>query len=161
MKTVKNYIINFNKWIFGETIINKMSETKNETFVKIDNDKISLGFYDYYKQEENGLYSVYVPAFDIYFTATSLEEKRRMSLAVVKAHLKFAMKNNGIKGFIIYLNKLGFKAVNYHVFMANLFRRNKMDKRVLLHSDNMRQPLANMNGATKSAIKEEFQLEFA
>ena len=82
------------------------------TYIVINSGKINIAFYVYYKAEENGMVSSYIPAYNIYYSSPSMEEAKRRPLIMVRSFYKYWLNNEGWKNFVLEIRKLGFLASN-------------------------------------------------
>lgn len=65
-----------------------------------------------FKEEGSSMLSCYIPAFDISYSASDLESASRKGAILIKSltdHF-FLHTNDGLKGIVLELHKLGFKA---------------------------------------------------
>ncbi len=91
-----------------------MSEKKQPTYIEFKEGKIFYGFHARYIKEENGMYSWYIPAFDIYFSSKTKEDGHKRAQAMTKSFFKVWINNEGVRSFILQIHKLGFKAPSNH-----------------------------------------------
>lgn len=78
-----------------------------------------------HKEPVEGLYSCFIPDFDIYFSAPSHEIGREKGDTLLKGffdHLLLHSKKPGIKALGVELHKRGFKAQNNMVVMRDMIR---------------------------------------
>ena len=94
------------------------------TFITINKDGMKYGFHGHYIKEENGAYSWYIPAFDIYFSSPNFEEGDRRAVIMVKSFMNFWIKQQGFRGFVLQILKLGFKAQDDKALQQLLNRKN-------------------------------------
>jgi hypothetical protein len=76
---------------------------------------VSWAYNALYNMKKDGKYSCYIPAFDIYYTAISLEEVKKKSDKLLRLYFDhFFIHNSGnkLKDVALQLHKLGFKSQN-------------------------------------------------
>ncbi len=84
--------------------------------------EVSSGYTIYYKDEVEGRISCFIPSFDIYFSATSIDEVKTKGTRIVKIYIDyyFLHSKNRLKDFVLQIHKLGFKAINDAITIKNL-----------------------------------------
>ncbi len=93
-------------------------ENNKQPFVSITpvNAKIQInwGYYIHTTKEDDGMYSCYIPSFDIHFSSSNHEDIKNKGKRLTKSLLQYFMDEprNGLKKYILHLHKLGFKAPN-------------------------------------------------
>ena len=87
-----------------------------DIFVNIDKKGINIGYKVIYK-DESGMFSAYMPGFDIYYSAPTEEEVAKRASEIVKSFTDFWIKQNSFKDFFLQLHKLGFRTKLHNLFM--------------------------------------------
>ncbi len=88
---------------------------KQENYVQIKKGgRISSGFFYIAQKEESGMISCNIPAFDIWFSASSEEEATHRAKSMVNTFFRYWILDAGWKQFVLQLHKLGFKTSNHN-----------------------------------------------
>lgn len=95
---------------------------ENPTFIQINEGKVNTAFYTMWKDDGNGMFVGYIPAYDIVFSALTEEEVERRGSIMVRAFYEFWF-NQGWKQFILQIHKLGFRARGHDLAMKNLLHK--------------------------------------
>lgn len=104
-----------------------MAGTK-PSFIHMTRDGINYGFHAHYKAEENGMYSWYIPAFDIYFSSQSIEQGNKRAVAMTRSFFNHWIEHESFRSFILQIHKLGFKASEHHeLTIKQLISRKRID----------------------------------
>jgi hypothetical protein len=89
--------------------------SKNEpTFISINNGKISCGFHIFFKSDENGMFSWFIPGFNIRFSSTTKEAGDKRAIIMVKAYFNYWIERVSFREFILNIHRSGFKAAENH-----------------------------------------------
>lgn len=89
-----------------------MGENK-QTFISIEKGKIHTGFHVFNKKAENGMYSWYIPGYNIRFSSETKEQGEKRAVTMVKAFFTYWKKSSN-REFILEIHRLGFKASEHH-----------------------------------------------
>jgi hypothetical protein len=103
-----------------------MPEKVNYISIKTLPDKsveLETGFHTFYKKEKSGNYSFYIPSFDIFFGATSVEEGDKRRQILLDSYLHFWVERQGLNKFALELHRLGFRATSHNVVMGEMIKR--------------------------------------
>lgn len=89
-----------------------MGKTKgraeNDNYIDIKPGHIDYAFTAKYRKEPSGLYSWYIPSFDIYFSSSSHEDGEKRSKALTFSFFNYWIQNEGFEAFLNKLERLGF-----------------------------------------------------
>lgn len=124
------------------------------TYVEIIGNMFRGACYIHCKPENSGMWSFYIPAFDIFYSAESKEEGNEIAPLVIKAFYKF-WGREGKKDLVLKLHKLGFKAKRHSIEMTEFLHRKTNKIKLTQSYDTLP---AQMQGASKQYLGE---LEFA
>lgn len=98
------------------------------TFINMTREGIKYGFHARYRVEENGMYSWYIPAFDIYFSSQTKEQGDKRAVAMTKSFFNHWINYESFRSFILQIHKLGFKASEHHeLTIKQLISRQRID----------------------------------
>jgi hypothetical protein len=97
---------------------------KRESFISLSPNKISYGFQAMFKIEEDGIYSWYIPSFDIYFSSPTKEAGDKRAKAMVRSFFNYWLKNQGYRNFLMQILKLGYKPSSHQELQSLLNRTN-------------------------------------
>lgn len=86
------------------------------SFINFTKGKINYAFHARYVKEENGMYSWYIPSFDIYFSSNTKEQGDKRAIAMTRAFFSHWINQESFRSFILQIHKLGFKAPENHDF---------------------------------------------
>lgn len=81
-------------------------------------------------KEEGGMYSVYIPSFDIYFSAPTMDEADRRVTVMMDSFFHFWITQQGWKKFVMEIHKLGFRAKGHALAMKNLLNHRPVDAKL-------------------------------
>ena len=91
--------------------------------IVIKNGAISGKYKVYYSEEDNGMFSSYIPGFEICYSSANYDEMMKRSKIMVAAFFDYWVKDNGWAQFIKHISALGFKAPNHAFTMKQLLSR--------------------------------------
>ena len=97
---------------------------KKIDFINLTPTSIKYGYNSHFVQEEDGLFSWYIPSFDIYFSSNTKEEGDNISRAMVKSFMNYWLKEKGFRSFVLQVFKLGYKTSSHEEFKRLLNRTN-------------------------------------
>lgn len=68
-------------------------------------------------EETKGMpaYSCAIPAFDLFYSASTMEEARLRGRVMVRAYMRYWLDHNKFRGFVLELGKRGFKGASKSV----------------------------------------------
>lgn len=76
--------------------------------IKINQTSIDYSFWMYYIQEENGMFSWYLPGYDISFSTNDYETGEKRAEAMIVSFFQFWLEDKGFQSFVLELRRLGF-----------------------------------------------------
>jgi hypothetical protein len=79
-------------------------------------------------QEVEGRYTVYIPAYNMVFSAKDRQAMDRKAVRIVRSFYDFHLQNDEKKtwrSFILAIHKLGFRAPNHDLIMKNLLDQSR------------------------------------
>ena len=82
---------------------------KRHDFIRILPDKIEYGHGSWYKIESSGMYSWWIPSFDLFFSSMTLEDGQRRGDALTQSFFNYWILQEGFDAFIDKIERLGFK----------------------------------------------------
>ena len=94
-------------------------ENKNQTFVKIEGNKVSLGFHFHYT-EQDGFFNAYIPAFNLAFCTKDESKLNEKAERMAISYARYYLKEEGIKRFALELHKKGFRANMHNLTLAEI-----------------------------------------
>ena len=91
-----------------------MSENmEGQNFIKFNpNNEIEYAYVSRYAKEPSGLISWYIPAFNLYFSSTDMNDGIKRSQAMTQCFLNYWLNEEGMEAFIDKINRLGFRTAN-------------------------------------------------
>ena len=120
--------------------------------------KVTVGYHTLQiKEEGSSMYDFYIPAFDIFFCASSIEESKKIGQAMMDSFISFWSKNYGTSGFVQELNRLGFKTSQHNFSMFNIIKKKNISKKEKFNSLRPNIPNDFIN-ATRINVKQEFSV---
>lgn len=84
------------------------------TFISINNGKISCGFHIFFKSDENGVFSWFIPGFNIRFSSKDKESGDKRAIIMVKAYFNYWIERVSYREFLLNIHRSGFKASENH-----------------------------------------------
>ena len=94
---------------------------KAANFIEIQGNKINYRYQIYHREEENGMVSWYVPAFQMFFSSKTKEEGDARSKAMVKSFFMYWFeKEKSFRGFIHEIHHFGFRASQHNLTVNRL-----------------------------------------
>lgn len=85
-------------------------ENAHKTTIKIEPTGVVYEFTIRYREEENGMFSWFIPGFNIFYSTKTVEQGEPRGVAMTKSFFKYWIGKEGFQNFIIQLHGLGFKA---------------------------------------------------
>lgn len=93
--------------------MNEIMKKQPSVNIKFEGGKVHIfwNFLTAAKKKDDGGFACYIPAFDIYFSATDKETLDKKSITLTKLYFDYFMNEprKGFKNLILDLHKLGFK----------------------------------------------------
>lgn len=109
----------------SETIIIKKEQSKEQpNFIQIKPDGINYGYHSRFIEEKNGMYSWYLPSFDIYFSSSTKEEGEKRSLEMTESFFNYWLQKKGFRTFLMQILRLGYQARSHKELQGLLNRKN-------------------------------------
>ena len=96
---------------------------KQPTFIEINNGRIYCGFHAYHKKTESGMYSWYIPGFNIRFSSKDKETGDKRAIIMVNAFFSYWVDRVSYREFILEIHKLGFKAPQHDLTVNRLLTK--------------------------------------
>ena len=93
-----------------------------DTFVEINIQKRNIHYqYSVYTREEsNGMYSWYVPGFNMFFSSRTESDGQKRAAAMVKSFfIDYFERQKNFRSFVLELHRLGFRANKLHDLTIN------------------------------------------
>lgn len=81
----------------------------HKTTIDIQPKGISYEFTLRYREEENGMYSWFIPGFNIFYSTKTRDLGEKRGVAMTRSFFKYWIEKEGFNNFILQLNNLGFK----------------------------------------------------
>jgi hypothetical protein len=131
-------------------------------FVRIIHKKgfieVTWGYTTLWKQSDTGKFSCYIPAFDMYFSASDAEMREKKSRAMTTIffdHFFIHNKEKALKILALELNKRGFKTNTHNHDMAVLVKNKPINAKF---NANVTMP----DGYSKvNSVHSEYEMEIA
>jgi hypothetical protein len=106
-----------------------MSDSKNRiknkhNFIDISPQRIQWGFNANYIEEKDGMFSWYLPSFDIYFSSATKEAGDKKALAITNSFFNYWLKEKGFRRFLMKILRLGYKPASHDELKHLLDRTN-------------------------------------
>lgn len=95
----------------------------NEICIEFGKKAINVKYTVVYN-EDAGMYSAYMPGFDIYYSAPSEEEVTKRAKKMMDTFFDYWIQQEGWKQLFLKIHKLGFRTNMHNLAMKN-FLRNK------------------------------------
>lgn len=127
-------------------------------YINFSKNKIDYGFHARYVKEENGMYSWYIPSFDIYFSSNTKEQGDKRAISMTRAFFSHWINQESFRSFILQIHKLGFKAPENHDFTIKQLLNKKIfdvklkSKNSVLPEDFKNSELVEQQGNLELAI---------
>lgn len=87
---------------------------RKASFINFTKNGLDYGFEARYRVEDDGMYSWYIPTFDIYFSSTTKEQGDQRAIAMTRAFFNHWINEESFRSFVLQIHKLGFKAAENH-----------------------------------------------
>lgn len=130
--------------------------TKNKpTYIQITPEGISWGFHARYIEEKDGMFSWYLPSFDIYFSTNTKEEGQERAKALTTSFFNYWLKKKGFRSFLMKILRLGYTASS-HEELKQLLHRTNLNAKLKMPSEKK-----SPNFTHYETIDEEGQLAIA
>ena len=104
-----------------------MSTEKEPTFIKFSKEGIHYAFHARSIQEKNGMFSWYIPAFDIFFSSKDRETGRAKAKSMTESFFTYWIGQESFRAFILQIHKLGFKSPNHDLTVSEMIKRKRSD----------------------------------
>ncbi len=107
----------------------------NEPFVAFSGDKVKKKTHVVWgiimlTKKIDSVQSVYLPGYDIYYSAKDDETARKKAIALTQVYFRhFVNRKNGIGALALELHRLGFKAPKDALTLSRLLKREISDAR--------------------------------
>lgn len=89
--------------------------------IEIQGGRINYRYQAYRREEENGMISWYIPAFQMFFSSKTKEEGDLRSHAMVKSFFIFWLeKEKSFRGFVHEIHHFGFRAPHHNLTVNKL-----------------------------------------
>jgi hypothetical protein len=110
-----------------------------DNFITITPNQISWGFHAHFIEEEDGMYSWYIPSLDIYFSSISRQQGDEIARDITRSFFNFWLQKQGFRKFLMRVLRLGYKPSS-HKELQELLNRTNLN--------------ANLTGSTRSLPRE-------
>jgi len=100
-------------------------------YIKFRGDGIEYQFSTHGVQDEDGIYSCYIPVFDIYFSAPNTDKIQVIADKLMNSFFNYHLSHKGYSKFITKILAIGFVANNRNQRTALLRGSMKMKKATL------------------------------
>lgn len=95
-----------------------------KNYINITPKNIQWGFHSHYIQEKDGMFSWYIPSFDIYFSSKTIDEGNDIAKAITNSFFNYWLKEKGFRKFLMKLLNLGYKTSSHDELKHLLNRTN-------------------------------------
>lgn len=117
---------------------------------------IKYAYHKFYRKEESGMLSFYIPAYDIYFSADNIEEGDRLGTILTRSFFRYWIKRIGFNEFVLEIRRLGFVTEGGVVTIQKLLQR-RISSKTKFKFDNGLVP----EGFSKAeSIEKEFEMAY-
>jgi|ERR1022692_4553345 hypothetical protein len=94
---------------------------KADTFIEIKEGHIKYQYRAYHRIEENGMYSWYIPSFQMFYSSKTKEEGDQRTEAMAQSFFSFWFeKEKSFRGFIHEIHHFGFRASQHNLTVNKL-----------------------------------------
>lgn len=127
-----------------------------DIFIDIKEGFIDVSYKVIYN-EEAGMFSAYMPGFDIYFSAPSEEEVKKRANRMIDTFFDFWIEQQGWKQLYLKIHKLGFRSKMHNLVMKD-FLRNQRQSGKFLPSNIIETPEYFSKGANSKRLHDKAEL---
>lgn len=96
--------------------------SNHQVSIEFAGENITVNYVVKTRNEGNGVYSSYMPGFDMYFTSNSQEDSLVKAESMLNHFFDFWIKDQNWKSFVLQMHKLGFRAPLHNMEMQNLLK---------------------------------------
>lgn len=115
---------------------------KRKSFINIEPKGIEWGYTAHYIIEDDGMYSWYIPSFDIFFSSMDEKEGDKIGEDATTAFFEYWLKKQGFRKFVNKVLSLGYKAKSFQE-LKNLLQRRDINANLEGVSDRLPKSFAN------------------